>query len=136
MLLLGLKLRTQKLAKRCVNCIICQGLVNELVPCLDELGARVQEKKAFGASLLTESSCVMRVADGCERGEEALLQKLKDFSDLMRALATRLCGDNTVSEKEASSLASSWEAKSKATIAAIAPIMDRLESAGDDQKMR
>ena len=124
--------RVQKLAKSCVNCVICHHLVNELVPYLDALGTHIQEKKAFGTSLLTESSCIMHIADGCGHGEEALLQKLKDFSDLMRALATRLCGDNAVSEKEASSLASSWEAKSKAAIAAISSFMDRLASAGDD----
>ena len=124
--------RVQKLAKSCVFCIFYNHITNELVPYVSELATAINERTVFDTALLTESRCVLHLADGCGHGEEALLDKLKDFSEFMCALSKKLCGTDTVSEKDASALTATWESKSKAVIAAIAAFIERSESVGDD----
>ena len=113
--------RVQKLAKSCVFCIFYNHVTNELVPYLSELATSIQEHAGLNTALLTESSCVL-----------ALLDKLRDFSEFMDGLGKKMCSTDAINEKEASTLTSSWEAKSKAVIAAVAAFIDRSESAGDN----
>ena len=124
--------RVQKLAKSCVFCIFYNHVVNELVPYLHDLAVHISSKEPFEARLMSESSCILRLTDGCGHGEEALVDKLKDFSEFTHTLAARLCDTGELNEETASSLTAAWETKSKATIAAIAAFVDRSESSGDD----
>ena len=119
-------LKVRDMTKSSIYVILFDHIVNTLLPYLSDLATSLADKREFAEPFLTDTACVMHITDGCGYGEEALLDKLKDFSEFACSLTPTLFGAGHLEEKEASS------AKSKAVVAAVAACIERCEAAGFD----